>query len=418
MNRTATNKDLFMRLTSNCSTIGLSGRPWPQLYQHILRNKSFLNTGDMATVGQELISIAEGAHAFRRYDVVGQASDLIMALPLPQRFKSAGLYYRQLCISDMGRGDLQKATLLINAVIESAASKYCPQAMISLGAVYAYRGDQDDELDLYVEALRAARSGTTFDPATVITASRMISICKAKDGFHKGALRDLEGMLPLARMVRRADPFVYYDYLNSFAVELASADRWNEARRVSSLVFSSPYAIAYPEWQETYRETMLRVKRRSVLCVDVWPPDSPSRRKHAKILPMPSTREPSPQSEALPTGEPGRVIEFPAKAQAQPKKRKTRMGKPIDPSEIATLSADEKKFICAQILMERSGDKPKLDSLYNALPSGLRARALIELVIGTALQDNELTAILKHLMTDSGPEDKSELQCDEEPACP
>jgi len=91
------------------------------------------------------------------------------------------------------------------------------------------------------------------------------------------------------------------------------------------------------------------------------------------------------------------------------------MGKPIDPSEIASLSADEKKFICAQILMERSEDNPKLDSLYNALPSDLRARALIELVIGTALQDNELTAILNHLMTDSGPANTSEPPRDEEP---
>jgi hypothetical protein len=102
-----------------------------------------------------------------------------------------------------------------------------------------------------------------------------------------------------------------------------------------------------------------------------------------------------------PTGEPGRVIGFTAKDQTQPKKRKTRIGKPVDRSEIASLSADEKKFICSQILRERSDDKPKLDSLYYALPADLRARALIELVIGTALMDDELAAILNHLITDS-----------------
>jgi hypothetical protein len=102
-----------------------------------------------------------------------------------------------------------------------------------------------------------------------------------------------------------------------------------------------------------------------------------------------------------PTGEPGRVIGFTAKDGTQSKKRKTRIGKPVDRSEIASLSADEKKFICSQILRERSDDAPKLDSLYYALPADLRARALIELVIGTALMDDELAAILNHLMTES-----------------
>jgi hypothetical protein len=124
-----------------------------------------------------------------------------------------------------------------------------------------------------------------------------------------------------------------------------------------------------------------------------------------KVLKMPASRsavESTPtRHDGSPTGEPGRVIGFTAKDQTQPKKRKTRLGKPVDRSEIASLSADEKKFICSEILMERSDDAPKLDSLYNALPSDLRARALIELVIGTALLDDELTAVLDHLMTES-----------------
>jgi hypothetical protein len=124
-----------------------------------------------------------------------------------------------------------------------------------------------------------------------------------------------------------------------------------------------------------------------------------------KVLKMPASRSAvdftATRHDGSPTGEPGRVIGFTAKGQTQPKKRKTRIGKPIDPSEIGSLSADEKKFICAEILMERSENKPKLDSLYYALPADLRARALIELVIGTALLNDELAAVLNHLMTES-----------------
>jgi hypothetical protein len=127
-----------------------------------------------------------------------------------------------------------------------------------------------------------------------------------------------------------------------------------------------------------------------------------------KVLQMPAFGRPGGDStptsqDGLPAAGPGRVIDFTERARTQPKKRKTRIGKPVDPTEITDLSADEKKFICGQILMERSEDKPKLDSLYYALPADLRARALIELVIGTALVDEELTAILNHLVTDLSP---------------
>jgi hypothetical protein len=400
MNKTVANRDLFIRLTSKSSS-GLSGRPWPQLYQHILRNKSFLDASATAVVGEELISIAENAHTFRRYDVVEQTSDLMLALPLSKPFKAAGLYYKQLCVADMGRGDLEKAESLLGTIIESGDYKYRARAFSSLAAIRTARKDYGAAIKLYLSASHTAKTDPSFDPATVVGASRMVAFFKSCEGSHKSALQDLERMLPLARMIGRRNRVLYDDYLNSLAVEMASPGYLEGARRASSVAVASPYAFAYPEWHDTYVDIISRTKRRSVLYIEVWPPGCRSRRVRAKILSMAVRKEQPQQPQTTPSQELGRVIDFPA--QAKPKKRKNRMGKPVDRSEIASLSADEKKFICSQILMERSDDKAKLDALYNALPSDLRARALIELVIGTALQDDELTAVLDNLMSDDTP---------------
>jgi hypothetical protein len=44
---------------------------------------------------------------------------------------------------------------------------------------------------------------------------------------------------------------MYYDCLNSYAVELGEAGRLYEARNVCDLVLASPFAFAYSEWQQT-----------------------------------------------------------------------------------------------------------------------------------------------------------------------
>ena len=51
--------------------------------------------------------------------------------------------------------------------------------------------------------------------------------------------------------MKYAEPHVYYDCLNSYAVELAEAGRRQEARNVIRHVLASPFAFAYPEWRET-----------------------------------------------------------------------------------------------------------------------------------------------------------------------
>jgi hypothetical protein len=71
------------------------------------------------------------------------------------------------------------------------------------------------------------------------------------EGFHQQALKDMENLYALARY---SQPVVFFDYLNSLAVELGEVGRMQEARHVARTVLASPFAFAYPEWRATAEE--------------------------------------------------------------------------------------------------------------------------------------------------------------------
>jgi hypothetical protein len=60
-----------------------------------------------------------------------------------------------------------------------------------------------------------------------IDLSKALAVLKAQDGYHERAIADMENLIPL---IRHAEPLVYYELLNSYAVELAEVGRKSEAR--------------------------------------------------------------------------------------------------------------------------------------------------------------------------------------------
>ena len=97
----------------------------------------------------------------------------------------------------------------------------------------------------------------------LVTASRATAVLQAREGFHNLALKNLENITPLIRYVQ---PKVYFDYLNSYAVELGEAGRIEEALKVCQITLASPFINAYPEWRETGQDLALRgYKSRSLV---------------------------------------------------------------------------------------------------------------------------------------------------------
>lgn len=161
--------------------------------------------------------------------------------------------------NNCGKGDQQEAKKLFELVADTAPSTYKAKAILSLAGVSANTGNFDAELYYFTESLRASQ-----DISTTVIACRGIAVHKAKENYHKQALRDLENLAPL---IKHASASAYFDYLNSYAVELGTAGRLTEACSAIKVVLASPFSPFYPEWQETLSELRQKHKRRSSAAV-------------------------------------------------------------------------------------------------------------------------------------------------------
>jgi len=220
-------------------------------YQDLLRGIS-----GYEQLGNRLIQLAEQAHAFRQFDRVREFGQILSNFPV-RSYQAIGYYYLAVSYNNCGSGDLGKAKELLTLAADTAPLRFKAKALLSLAAVSAHLKDPNAELYYFTETLKASK-----DIATSLIAYRGIAIHKAREGYHKQALSDLESSLPLARF---APPHVYFDYLNSLAVELGEANRKQEARNVSRVILASSLAQAYPEWRETAED--LKPLRRSFMAV-------------------------------------------------------------------------------------------------------------------------------------------------------
>ncbi|MEK6324772.1 MAG: hypothetical protein AABN33_24280 [Acidobacteriota bacterium] len=209
-------------------------------------------------MGNRLIVLAEQAHAFRQMNVIEQVSQILGSLPLSRQYEAVSRYYQALCIQSFGRGDIEQAISLLEGVAETVPTRYRARVMISLGANARNRCDNQSALSFYSDAARFISLSGLYDPYAATHTQKMVAVISGEDGNHRDALEMLENLFPLAHAMRPSQPHVYYDYMNSLAVELCEVGRLEEARNVSRIVLASPFASAYPEWRETREEIELR----------------------------------------------------------------------------------------------------------------------------------------------------------------
>ncbi len=224
-------------------------------YQRVL-----LGVSSFRELGNRLIHQAQIGHAFRRVSVVEEAATLLSSLPLKE-YQSAGQYYLAWCARRGSNNDLTGSEALLENVARSATTQFKAGAILSLGAVSGLKGDSESQLHYYLESIKAARAS---DVSTIVEAHQGIAILKARERSHKSALKDLEQLLPLARY---SDQLVYHDFLNSYAVELTTAGRINEACNITKVLLASPFVSAYPEWHQTLAEVRTKHKQRSSIAI-------------------------------------------------------------------------------------------------------------------------------------------------------
>jgi tetratricopeptide (TPR) repeat protein len=224
-------------------------------YQHLF--KDVLNSDQL---GRKLIMLSEKARVFRRFDELSEFGLLLSNFP-SRTYQLIGQYYLSLSLCRNGRGELDKARTILEQVACNAPLGYRAQAMISLSAISWDMDQPDDTLKYCLEA----SSISNFN-VTTMQSLKAIAALKGREGFHRSALKDLENLYSL---MRYAPSHIYFDYLNSLAVELGEAGRKYEARNIIQAVVASPLAFAYPEWRETADE--LKCADRSFAVIDPSP---------------------------------------------------------------------------------------------------------------------------------------------------
>ena len=209
---------------------------YERLYQDLL--KGFVSYNQL---GNRLIHLAEQARTFKQIDILSELAFILSNLPLKQ-YRIIGQYYLALAICRNGSGDLEQATAIFEKVASEGPLIYRAEAMLSLSSIACVNQQLDETIRYCMEAAKAGNFNTT------IKALKGIAILKGLEGSHHSAVDDLEKLYP---MFRHASPYIYFDYLNSYAVELSEVGRMEEAKNISTLVCSSPFGTYDPEWRKT-----------------------------------------------------------------------------------------------------------------------------------------------------------------------
>lgn len=105
-------------------------------------------------LGDNLTALAHHANTIRQTDVVEQASQMLMNLPLPREYRSIGRYYHSFNLRREGR-TADARTLLVNIEAE-VPCWYRGRVIMSLAGLEFDNGDFQSALRLYIEAGRAA----------------------------------------------------------------------------------------------------------------------------------------------------------------------------------------------------------------------------------------------------------------------
>lgn len=223
---------------------------WPALYQRLLSGGA-----SYQELGIRILRQVKAAHAFRQVERVRELAALLINVPIKE-FQLIGQYYLVWC--KCRESEYQTAAL---ERIAEQTQTYKAKALSSRGTVEWYKGNNEDAFYFYNEALKASPTISEY-----IDLSKAIAVLKSQEGFHKSAVTDLEATL---RIIRHAEPLVYYEFLNSYAVELANAGRLTEAESASLLAVSSRFGPFYTEWQETLSDVRSKQKRRSSVTISV-----------------------------------------------------------------------------------------------------------------------------------------------------
>jgi hypothetical protein len=216
---------------------------------HAALARSLYTREGFELLGRQLAAIARHAYFTRQTEAMKRASQLMLALPLSKDLKSIAQYYQ--AIGAWKQGDVDDARQMLSYVIDTASQRYQAQGLLTFGTTYVGQGKLDASLPHYLAAARVAGERDLF---TFAGSQKMMAVVQSIYGDHHQALDNLERLFPLVRAIAKHCPVFYYEFLNSYAVELGEVGRINEAQNVCAITLASSFAAAYPEFAQTRDE--------------------------------------------------------------------------------------------------------------------------------------------------------------------
>jgi CRP-like cAMP-binding protein/tetratricopeptide (TPR) repeat protein len=205
--------------------------------------------------GRELLKIASQAWLSRSIDLVDQAAQAVLALPLDPRIHNVAQYYR--AYASLKADGLEEARLVFEGLADGVPPGYVSRAFMGIAFCLHARGGFEELGKAFLEAARAALPG---DPLAKCAALRGLALSRSLNGDHKGSVADLERLFPVMRSLATSYPDDYRYYLNNLAYELGELGRIDEAKAAITVALRSTNAHRFPDWAETARE--LETKRR------------------------------------------------------------------------------------------------------------------------------------------------------------
>jgi len=218
---------------------------------------------DITHLTRALIRFAEIAYGRRELQMLAYISAVLCTLPGGEA-QAAGLYYQAVILRREGNNG--ESRHLLEHLSTNTSPSIRARALQTLGTVCERERQWSEAARLYTESLRAARD---VDGFTLFTSIGQLSVLKSMAGDHHAALHDLEALWPLARIVARQHPHLYYQLHNEIAFELLQIGRIEEAHAASAVAMASPIARAYPEWQETAEEIAAQQPTRTIVAVAI-----------------------------------------------------------------------------------------------------------------------------------------------------
>ena len=283
------------------------------------------------------MALSEHTYITRKMDVVAQVGRTLSSLPLPLEYRNVGYYYQSLCLGHRGEFDTARGSYEI--LLDRVPLSFRARVMMSMGGVALDSGDTESAYRCSIEAFKLASSRGSYDLLTLIRSQTMMAILNSLQGNHAGALADLENLFPMVHTASLKHPVLYYDHLNSLAVELGELGRIAEAQNASRIALACPFTSAYSEWRETSEELARREYKspRSIAAINRRNIDSVG---NLSLLPTGSERSGFTQ-----TAGSARILNFADRGKNMPKEDNLK-------NKIAGMSLEEKQKMVVKLVLD------------------------------------------------------------------